>query len=706
MSWEGLVMTLNKSLFNIGIFKNTVYRFKWGSLLYFVALFFSVPFMLLVADFERLAERIIGSSYYIPTSIILRSDYLIFPLILAVAVPTIAAVLVFNNIHSSKQGIFTHGLPVDRCTSYISNLAAAFALMATPVLANGIILMLMSFGKYGQLMTSMSVIYWTGLNLNMLFVMFSVAAFSAFLTGNIAAHIGINIFFHLIPMLVGWTIILISGQFLYGFYQADNFIANELISNSPIVWLFGRSLSVVDAGNAMPLFAKLQTWLYILGAVVMYIFAYILYKKRKIEACGDVAAFKVFKPILKYAVVAGVAIAVFGILVSMNMGAFAMFVVAATLTAITYFAAEMLMNKSFKIFKTSYKGYLGFLVCCAVFIGFFAYTDVFGYETRIPKPEEIAEAGVPGRWSKKDELIFDDPQLIDDTIAIHQEIISDIPVRKPDVGENRYMGISYKLKNGKQLHRRYWVSEELYSRAMTDMYRSTEYKLSATGLADLNIESVDRLSLEAGCSGFSYTLTLNKDSAELLQAIVKDIEELSYTEIEKSYNVLNLSIAVDCTAEENERLKYFKNSQYDPFDENSKYTYMDFRLDINSNFKNALAFLKEKGYYDKIISELGQSLNICKKPFFKEGDIFTYKGDMGTISEFAISSLDCIDIEAADEKKLAELILSQERTISDGQSYLVLAGLERFVGDIRATDYSVAISAEDLPEYLKKYVEE
>ncbi len=701
MSWEGLAMTLNKSLFNLGIFKNTIYRFKWGSFLYFVALFFSVPFMILVEDFDRLVQRFVGSSYYRAGSIIIRSDLLTVPLILAVIVPTVVAVLVFNNVHSGKQGVFTHGLPTDRRAGYISNIAAAFVLMFVPVLINAVILMLMSFGKYGQVISSMSVIYWTGININMLFVMFSVAVFSAFLTGNIAAHIGINVFIHLIPMIIAWAIYLISQQLLYGFHQADNFIANELVNNNPVVWLFGRALSE-DA-----IFAKLQTWIYIIGAAVMYVIAYILYKNRKIEACGDVSAFKTFKPILKYAVVSGAAIALFGMLLPVNMKLVPMIIVILAITAIVYFAAEMLMNKSFRVFKTAYKGYCGFVLCCAVFIGFFAYTSVFGYETRIPKTEQIESASVQRGWNGT--ATFDDPQLIESTVKLHTEIISDIPAAVDYYqydGDFQNMTISYKLKDGGILQRRYAVSTQMFDKAMSEMYRSKDYKLRITEIDNINVENVNSLVLNAYCSAFSYNISLNDDAAELMKAIKKDVEELSYEEMEKDDNVLNIRVDFGCSAEENLRLNIFKNIDVGRHNQDIKYIHRNFDLRLNSNFKNAYAFLKEKGYYDHILEQLGQNLVICDKVFYREGDICRFKGDKGEIKEFIINSSDLKMLSAADQRLLAETMATSKRgELPQGAHYLVFAGLNNIEGNIMAMDYAMTVKAESLPKYLDQYVE-
>ena len=279
-------MTLHTSLFNSGIFKNTLKRFKWGSFLYFVMLFLSV---------DRLTERYALSMNVSP--ILMRGDYIAFPVLFAILVPTVVATLVFNNMHSAKQSVFVHSLPVDRKANFVSNLLAAFVLLTAPVLLNGIILLIMSFTAYGQVISSWSVAYWMLVNLSVLFIMFSASVFTAFLTGNTAAHIAINVFIHTIPMIAALIIFLISEEFLYGFIQSESFIADELMSNTPVVWLFGKSVNYHR--NGFNIFAEPQMWIFLIGAVLVYVLSFFLYKNRKVEACGDVAAFKVFGPILK-----------------------------------------------------------------------------------------------------------------------------------------------------------------------------------------------------------------------------------------------------------------------------------------------------------------------------------------------------------------------------------------------------------------------
>lgn len=698
-------MTLRTS-FNLGIFKNTLKRFKWGSFLYLVILFFSVPFIILVDDFDRLAERYTSMDWASP--LLLRNDYILIPLLLAIAVPTVVAALIFNNVHSGKQSIFVHGLPVNRGANYVSSILAAFVLMAVPVVLNAGILLIMSFTAYGQIISSWSVVYWFFINMSILFIMFSASTFTAFLTGNTAAHIAINVFLHIIPLLVALTIALISDIFLFGFVQSGSFIANEIMEKTPIVWLFAKTMSLYRGG--MNIFAEVWMWIYLVGAVVVYALGFLLYRNRKIEAAGDVAAFKVFKPILKYAATTAAAVCIFGIMTPMGIGAVAVFVIAIIATAIVYFACEMLISKSFKVFGT-YKGYVGFVVFCAVFISFFAYTGVFGYETRIPDSDDIESAAVSSKWNIENYTVAD-RGLIEETRKIHKQVIENIPTTI-DTSDGKYFNlrIMYKLTNGKTLERRYYVSEDTAKGAISKMYENEEYKLRVTEIANLNIKNIDNLVLSVSTPSFNYNFALNDDASELMENIKKDVESLGYEQLEYGQNMLGFQVNIDCTYLENLEKKIFKDlgeSQQELMHpEDIKYAIENFSIDLNSNFKNAYAFLKDKGYYDETIQNAAQELWICKNPVNRAGELYSYKGEVGEFAEFLVNPSDCIRIDVDDAVKIVDYMANTKRSdVPEGKSYFVFNLSRTSDSNIWLGSKSVSFSENKLPEYLKKYIEE
>ncbi|MBO5060421.1 MAG: hypothetical protein J6C82_05875 [Clostridia bacterium] len=689
-------MISSTSLFNLGIYKNTLRRFKWGSFLYFVILFFSLPFVFLVQNPADILQSYSRNLAEYP--LLLRDEYILIPLLLAISVPTITSALSFNNVHSSKQSIFVHSLPVTRKENYISTLAASLTLMAVPVVLVALILFVMSLTAYSQIFTSMSVLYWLGINFSIIFIMFSVSAFSAVLTGNTAAHIVINIFLHIIPMLAALTIYLISDIFLFGFYESGSFIGTTIMNNTPIVWLFGRALSHYN--NELNMFAQPQMCFYLGGAIVFYILAYLLYKKRKLETCGDVAAFKIFKPILKYSVTTAAAVAAFGVLSSSEIGAAAIFTVAITVTLIVYFAAEMLMNKTFKVFS-KYKGYLAFAACSALFISFFAFTNVFGYETKIPYSEDIESAAVFSNW-QFEYPVTQDTEAIESVRSIHREFISDISVTEPD--NPRSLRVLYNLKNGKTLERRYQITDEQYKAALSEMFKFPEYKNKFYGLNKINIENVSGMFMSAHSSNYGHSVAVGSDSSELLAAVEKDISILSYDELIADSFPVTIELSFDLTAKENQLKNVFDESL---FGENpDPNTVQAFSININSNFTNTFEFLAERGYYEEMAQNLADNLYICTLPVYADGENYTYKNDTGLLREFSVSSADCTRLSYEDAMIAADMLFYQKGTseMKDGKNYLIYASSQGAEEKFPLRWFAACYSADKLPEIFKKYI--
>lgn len=700
-------MILKTSLFNFGIYRSTIHRFKWGSFLYFIILFFSVPFVLMTRTPAELLERYNPSTSFLSGRVILGQSFMTVPYLLALVVPTIVALLIFHNVHSSKQGVFTHSIPVTRKAYYISSILGGFSLMLAPVLLNGIILLAMSFFGYGKSVTVWSVGVWIAVNAAVLFIMFAAASFSAFLTGDGVAHAFINVLLHTFPLLVALAIALVSEIFLFGFQlSADSFIAERIYQNTPLIWLFRQMTfdGVIDLG----IFKSAQLWIYISGAAAVYVLAYLLYKNRKIEVCGDVTAFKVFRPIFKYTVTSAAALAVFAMLWAMELSAAAIFIVAAVLSAVVYFVCEMLMTKTFKVFGT-YKGFAGFAVCVALVIGFCAYTNVFGYETRIPDEDKIAKAAVfKPYYGEHNEPLLENREAISAVRAFHKELIQDIPVteRSADtetVGEND-IRIKYILKNGRSLERLYKISQEQYNKALAKMYEFTDYKLKVTRLDIINTENnLKNANLEAYASNFSYNISLNDEAAEVLSAVKRDIERLSFEEINQGEENIKFHISFSLTKKENEEQKVFKEGTFAKYDIAA--AVQSFDIMINSNFTDTMDVLKQKGHLNTILESYADGLWICKEPFYKAGDMCTYKDDKGYFGEFYASINDCIKLNGEDSLRLAEeLLASTNSGTSDGKNYFVFSYSKNDDGTMWFINNATSYLEEKLPDYLEKYI--
>lgn len=398
----------------------------------------------------------------------------------------------------------------------------------------------------------------------------------------------------------------------------------------------------------------------------------------------------------------------FGISAGMNLGIAAVIIIMAVSTFITYFAIEMLMNKTFKVFNL-YKGYIGFAGVIIVVGLFLSFTSIFGYETRIPNSDNIIKAGVYNSYiGSKEEYIVTDDKVISDVREIHSELIKDIPVFNPHIDDNlEILYVSYQLKNGKTLKREYIVDKEDYDRYLAKMYESESYKRKVTKLDSINIDNVKNLTISTSVNNFTYQIMLNEDSSELLRTIEKDMKTLTYEEIEKEYNTINLYADLSLTVAENKKQNVFKNPPKYTNDKDAEYMIISFGLTINSNYKNTFNFLKEKGYYSEFAEKIADNMYIYTEPCEVKGEEYKIKEDIGKKEEFYINPNDLVKIEKNDSLELTKSLFERKSEAEkDGKYYAVFCNSNVFSREnLRFEANTTSFKADELPEYLKKYID-
>lgn len=684
-------MTSTTFSLNGGIYKNTLRRFKWGSFIYFAMLFFSVPFVFMINR-----PDITSSAYTVNPYTLLESTYIIVPMLTAYAVPTVVALLIFNYVHSPKQGIFTHSIPVTRAQNYISGIFAAFTLMFVPVIANALILFAMLPFGYGRVLCAKAILTWTFINVFILFFMFSVAAFASFLTGNSFAQVGINVIIHVLPLVVSLAIGLICDMFVYGYIASETSIAQRLVDGTPAVWMANHFGNGFNGAKIAKLFAMPSLWIYLASAVVIYALSYILYKHRKIENCGDVAAFAIFKPILKYTVTAFAAIAAFGILTTNYVAPVTVALVIAVICAIVYFGSEMLLSKTLKVFS-AYKGYIGFSVCFAAMLAFFAFGGAFGYERYVPQINEIKESTLCSNYYGSRNLPMVSGEAAAKTVTgFHKGILKNIPTAaKYSFKDKGYstLTVQYKLNNGKKVMRQYDISDKDMTNALNQMFAYSEYKMKYSLLSTLNIDNIDKMNLSTGAGNYRYEYALNEDAKPFLRAVIKDMENLSFDQFNEGEGI-DLHVNLDASPKENKKSKIF-------VDDGRKH-YYNFSLMLNRNYVNTINFLKEKGYYDLIRNNISERFCIAKDTFTRDVTSYTYHGEKNTYLDFQVAPDSTVKISAEDGKQIFDLIMSQKYSdLSMGENYLILCEPSQ---TLYSSNYALCFPAGEMPEFIKKYL--
>ena len=217
---------------------------------------------------------------------------------------------------------------------------------------------------------------------------------------------------------------------------------------------------------------------YALAGLVIALIALLLYRTRKSEMTGSTVAFPWATPIFKYGVAFCTAVALGQFLYYFLFGQYRssgndslpgtiLCMVAAGLVG--YFVAEMLIKKSFRVFRTGAKG-AAIVALALVLLGVAMSFDLTGYEKHVPDESEIES--VFYTFSGMTNVTTDDADTIRRLTAAHQAIVKNrneqariadawdadtLSQSDYDDIEPFSLRLTYYLKDGSQLSRSYLV---------------------------------------------------------------------------------------------------------------------------------------------------------------------------------------------------------------------------------------------------------
>jgi len=291
----------------------------------------------------------------------------------------IAALAVFSYIHYQRNTAMIHALPITRNSLFTTHYLSGLTLVMLPLLISGAILIA------GELIMGITHIgdsvLWILVSAIILLLQYSFAVFVGMFTGHMAAHALYFFIFNFLAVFLEEVIGTVLSSLLFG-YSGQSSLLTPL---SPIVYLENLlSGFLYGSGNYVVLAC------YALAGLLFAWGARSIYRKRHMETAGDVVSLQIMKPVFKYSVAFCSSALLGNIIVNlMNFGrGFVVFLVSYLIGGfIGYFAAEMLLRKTVRVFK-QVKGFLVFSLVIAAFLCGIHF-DLFGYETYVPNPGEI-----------------------------------------------------------------------------------------------------------------------------------------------------------------------------------------------------------------------------------------------------------------------------------------------------------------------------
>ena len=393
------------------------------------------------------------------------------------------AMLAFSHLTQSRATNGFHALPVRRETIFLTAYLTGLFCQVSSILVT----FLLGAAVSAPLHLSFWSVTGAAMGSAMLEAVFfySFAALCMMMTGQILAA---PVFYFVGNILVpGMEYLLrnFAGNFLYG-YSGHTDVALGFLS-PPLYMYTEVSIASIETCESDSYYVTAYALehrslmilaAYALAGLVIALIALLLYRTRKSEMTGSTIAFPWATPIFKYGVAFCTAVALGQFLYYFLFGQYRssgndslpgtiLCMVAAGLVG--YFVAEMLIRKSFRVFRAGAKGAV-IVALALVLLGVAMSFDLTGYEKRVPDESEIESAFYT--FSGMTNVTTDDADTIRRLTAAHQAIVKNrneqtriaeawdadtLPTSQSDYDDMEpfSLRLTYYLKDGSQLSRSY-----------------------------------------------------------------------------------------------------------------------------------------------------------------------------------------------------------------------------------------------------------
>ena len=393
------------SYFNKTLFLKNLSRFwpLWGGASFIGALF---PLALLTQLLRYGKEAVVGS----PVEMTLAYYTVLCSVpVISLLYGLLCAMAVWSYLCNARSVSLMHTLPMRREGLFATNFLSGLAMLLIPYAVTGALCVVITaayglFEPVGLLTTVLGV-------LGESFFYFSSATLAAFITGNIFAMPALYLLLHFLEAILDLLLSAFAGGFIFGL---DTDYTGYFEFLSPTVYLM-RSVAIDREYQDFPVWSEYtkteildtrlvavrlgNAWViaaYALVGAALLAVAFALYRRRRSERAGDVVAVGWMRPFFRYGV-AGLAALLGGqLLYSLFFGDTERFKVLPLMVcmfvagAIGLYGASMLLAKSLRVFKNSWKGLAlvaaGIVVVCGALAA-----DVFNVAGRVPAVGQLEQ---------------------------------------------------------------------------------------------------------------------------------------------------------------------------------------------------------------------------------------------------------------------------------------------------------------------------
>ena len=471
----------------------------------------------------------------------------------------LCAMLVWSYLYNSRSVGLLHTLPIRREGLFFTNFLSGMAMMLIPYVIVGALCVLVSvvggcFDAKGLGVTILAV-------LGLSFFYFATATAAAFITGNIFALPAVYFLLHFLAVMLDWLVCTFSQGFIFGlsgvysgvveWLSPTVYLENQMRVNSTYETIITQTslTGAYSETNRLTAVSLENLWLvgvYALAGAALLAIAWLLYRRRRSESAGDVVAVGWMKPVFRCGVT-GLAALLGGLLLyelfwrSFQEGRYyevlPLLVCMLVAGAIGYYGASMLLAKSLRVFRGSWRGLLltaaGCALVCAVL-----HFDVLGVADRVPEVSRVEKMTL---YTADNNYTFypdEDEALMERVRAVHQAITADRDYivgvtgqedwwSQPVIGDASFH-VTYYLSSGLKVNRTYYlpISRQrltqagTYDNLLDSLVNSEEMKARRIHLNDARFAPTGgSVYVERRNEGYDLS---SRECAALQEAVARD----------------------------------------------------------------------------------------------------------------------------------------------------------------------------------------
>lgn len=467
-------------------------------------------------------------------------------MVLAVLSGIVIPMAVYAYLMAPRSVGLMHALPVKRTTQYISHFAAGFGLLTG---GNVLIFLLSVLAQlpYGGPDWAAAGLWLLVTELLELFFL-ALGTLCAMATGWLLAIPVLYGAVNFIAVLLCMVVQYLQRLFYFGFdstthpvfveWLTPTITLSEAVCSYQGDWVTrdGREVYL----RALPDGAVTVLAVYAAAGLVILALGWLLYSRRPSEAAGDAIAFRWLRPIVRWiaGLCGGLGLGVF--LSTIVLGGFGSGIVKLILCQVfmgllCFFAVQMLLQKTFRVFRRSWKEAAALVLALAA-LTLAIRADIFGVQQRVPDPSRVENVTLRITYYDGGYCDTDDPAIIEMATELHRAIL-DQGENAPENGAGWIeIRVFYDLKNGDSVRRDYSIigvkGSEVY-RLSNQLLNMPQFRSGAMGLGWLKTTGLDNIRGGYICDGYTDAETdLTREQAvELCRLAQQDAADSSDTDV-------------------------------------------------------------------------------------------------------------------------------------------------------------------------------